>query len=584
MGDRDENVVSLRVSLDASPEEKRHRIMAEATRLANLAPGEWTIWYKGKAEEFGIEPNILAGLVQAQIKDREQKAAEKLKQDRLQEVRAERLRKTDVQEFREKARAEDAAAKAARTKSKAFADITELPADQHDGKLDELAKLLGEDVEALKAEFADYYSAEIADTCSTPSSDWDDEAWPEAISAAQLLEELVVCINKHIVAKPHEVLIIALWVLMAWIHEAVAHYSPYLVLTSAIPGCGKTTCLELVGRLTPRPYSCGAATAAIFRVIDRDKPTLLGDNVDTLFQRRPDLTELFLLAHTRGWKIPRTEKTGGEWITRWFDPFCPKAVTLVGTNLPEALSGRSIVIELWKMKSGETVVKVDLFNQELIDTFKTLRRKMRRWADDNAPTLKAAKPTMPSAFINRPADLWILLLAIADAAGSDWSQLARDAAERLSQEGVVEPSWLERLVQEAWVLFVEPREGEKRLVRIPSEDLVERLTADRTSVWCDYGRGHDITVREVAALWRKLHIHPRAIGIGKKRLKGYYAEDLFKKQVFERLLGRDPKAFLENAISVKSPGRNPLLRSQPTTTVRPSKQTMKPKRAKRKAR
>jgi hypothetical protein len=120
--------------------------------------------------------------------------------------------------------------------------------------------------------------------------------------------------------------------------RASEHDARWNRATSSVPGCGKTTLLKLIGQLTPRPYSLGSATAAsIFRVIDRGKPTLLGDNIDTLFKRKPDLTELFLLAHTRGVKIPRAEKICGDWVTRWFDPFCPKTVTLVGTDLPEAL-------------------------------------------------------------------------------------------------------------------------------------------------------------------------------------------------------------------------------------------------------
>src|SRR5262249_40409920 len=161
---------------------------------------------------------------------------------------------------------------------------------------------------------------------------------------------------------------------------------------------------------------------------------------------------------------------------------------------------------LWKMKKGETVEKVSQLNSELMDAFKTLRRKLRRWADDNANSLKDARPTMPTVFINRSADNWVLLWAIADAAEGDWGQLARDAAERLSEEGVVEPSWLERLVEELWVVFVE-----KGHERIPSEDLVKQMTADDLSIWNDYGRGHSVTQREVAALLRKLHIHPRGI-------------------------------------------------------------------------
>ncbi len=235
-------------------------------------------------------------------------------------------------------------------------------------------------------------------------------------------------------------------------------------------------------------------------------------------------------------QIDRRVLARGELVTHWFDPFCPKAATLVGTDLPEALISRSIILKLWKMKEGETVEKISQFNLELMDAFKTLRRKLQRWANDHAETLKTARPAMPAAFINRPADNWILIWAIADTADGEWGQLARNAAERLSEEGVVEPTWLERLVDEFWIVFVE-----KRRKHIPSEELIKQMTADELSIWHEYGRGHTVTQREVAALLRKkLHIHPRGIAVGKRRVKGYYADDFFQKQIFERILSRDP--------------------------------------------
>jgi hypothetical protein len=57
----------------------------------------------------------------------------------------------------------------------------------------------------------------------------------------------------------------------------------------------------------------------------------------------------------------------------------------------------------------------------------------------------------------------------------------------------------------------------------------------------EYGRGHKVTQREVAALLRRVHVYPRPISIGGRiRLKGYIAADLREKQIFERILGRDP--------------------------------------------
>jgi hypothetical protein len=185
--------------------------LAEATHLAHGAPGEWRLWYRSKAEQFGIEPDQFAELIEAQIAAREKAAAEKLAQDKLEEQKAERLQKVEAQAFREKVR-EDTATKKAKTKSKSFAEVAKLPADEHDGELEALAKLIAEDVEALKAEFGEYCAAEIAS--STTPSDYD-EPWLDPVATAQLLEELIATIDRHIVARPHEVLIIALWIMLA---------------------------------------------------------------------------------------------------------------------------------------------------------------------------------------------------------------------------------------------------------------------------------------------------------------------------------------------------------------------------------
>ena len=342
---------------EVDEQERARRVMAEATRLAHLAPGEWKIWYRRRAEELGIAPETLEELVVAQIEDRKQKAAAGLAEQRLQEQRAERLRKINKEHDRKQERIEDVAARKVKIKAKAFADLIKLPVDQHETQLTELAKKLDEGIGALREEFAEYYSIEL------PSkSEWDDvEPWPEPVAAAALLEELITRINTHIKAEPYQVLAIALWIMMAWVHEAAAHYSVYLVATAPKEDCGKTTLIiEVVGWLMPKPFACSSdpTVASVFRTADREKPTMLFDNVDTLFQRKIEITELFLNAWTRGTKYPREEKSGGEWHTVYYDPFCPKACTLIGTNLPQALLTRCLLIELWPLKPGEKSSKL----------------------------------------------------------------------------------------------------------------------------------------------------------------------------------------------------------------------------------
>jgi len=97
-----------------------------------------------------------------------------------------------------------------------------LPSDRHEGKLIELAKQLGEDLVALRDEFSEY--ADTIEEAEVPSATWQVEPWPEPVTAAALLPDVIAKIDQHFAARPHEVLAIALWTMMAWVHE-IATYS-----------------------------------------------------------------------------------------------------------------------------------------------------------------------------------------------------------------------------------------------------------------------------------------------------------------------------------------------------------------------
>jgi hypothetical protein len=521
-------------------DERNHRIMAEAMRLASLAPGEWKLWCPGKAKEFGIEPNTLAELVQAQIKDREQKAAEKLKLDKLQEARAKEKRLIERDRQREQQRIEDAAKVKAKEKANAFRDIIKLSADQNESKLNELATRLKEDPAALKVEFAEYCTAEVSSSSATSMSEWDSlEPWPEPVTTAELVEDIIARFNSHVRIRTHDgVLIAALWDLMTWVHEEVAHHSPYLGAISPKDDCGKTTWLiEVLGRLAWKPWLSGSTPtlSTIFRIADREKPTQFFDNVDKLFESDHEVADLFLNGSTRGIKYIRNERIGGEWVQIAYDPFTPKSFTLIGTAMPRPLLGRSLLIESWPLKLGDQVVEVDPFNEELMEAFKTLRRKTKRWKQDNA-ALKNAQPLFPAGFSTRPRANAKLLLAIAELAGDSYAERARTALDKLLREK--EPSWLELLLQELWNVFVTERRKD-----ISSEQLVTRLNRDPTSVWREYTgargnrMGHKVTQREVAALLKML---VRPVLVDKARKGGYRAKDFFEKEIFQHFLHRDP--------------------------------------------
>ena len=113
---------------------------------------------------------------------------------------------------------------------------------------------------------------------------------------------------------------------------------------------------------------------SLFRFVDAEKPTMLADDVDDLFIRKPDLRSIFNIAWTRGAKIPRMQKVGNTMVTVWFDPFCPKAVTLIGERLPPALRSRCIMIKLWPKKADDKIETFSLIGDDECDA---LRRSWR---------------------------------------------------------------------------------------------------------------------------------------------------------------------------------------------------------------
>lgn len=513
-----------------SPEERARRIRVEGERLCGLSPGEWRLWYKKSAETFKIEPDDLKLMIEDELKAREKKKQAEAAEQRRIEKRADRQRIDEREQKREQKSIEKDAKSKAKERDKALAQISKLPTDQHEAKLIELAERLDADLVSLRDEFADYISVvELAPTLS----DWDVDPWPEQVAAPALLQEVIDKIGSHVAARPHEILTLASWTLMGWVHEIAATHSPFLVLTSAEAELGKTTTLGVLRFLVPKPYVVVETTGAnIYRFVDRHKPTVINDEADDIFNRRSDLKHIYNAGWTRGTKIPRQEKIGGEWVTVQFDPFSPKALGLLGLNLPRTLAGRSIVIKMWPKTPTETV---EDFRHVDDDTFEQLRRKLARWSADNAAALKDAKPLMPAGFSNRIAANWRLLLAIGELAAGAWPKQARDAAERLSHVNR-KPSLGMQLLGAIRDIF--SKSGRKV---ISSKELVAALTADRDGPWCEYSHGLPISRRQVAVILAPFDVHPGVVHPTKRSNlspSGYKVEQFA--EVFARFLPADP--------------------------------------------
>lgn len=145
---------------------------------------------------------------------------------------------------------------------------------------------------------------------------------------------------------------------------------------------------------------------------------------------------------------------------------------------------------------------------------------------------------------DRAADIWEPLLALADPAGGEWPELAKQAALGLSASAQ-ENSPIGSLLFSIW--FVLTTTGVERMF---SRTLVEALNsmADRPRGAMRNGKG--ITEAWLAEQLRPYDIRLRTVRIGNQVTRGYLGEDF--DEVFRRYIPRSEmealRAGLEEAI------------------------------------
>jgi len=142
---------------------------------------------------------------------------------------------------------------------------------------------------------------------------------------------------------------------------------------------------------------------------------------------------------------------------------------------------------------------VEEFTYQDDEEFKVIRRKLVRWAVDNAVVLRDAKPDFPPGFNNRVRVNWRTMFAIADLAGGEWPKRGREAARGLETDRD-EPSQEIRLfaaLRDVW------GDAEERT----SESLCKALAA-YSEEWADFRGKGPITPHQLAALLRPFGIRP----------------------------------------------------------------------------
>ena len=370
------------------------------------------------------------------------------------------------------------------------------------------------------------------------------ELWHEPVDGAELIADLVEQIMRYVVLADHASLAAAIWCLHA--HAlAAAFHSPRLTATSPTMRCGKSTLLRTISRLVPRPLPTANITpAAMFRVIEACKPTLLIDEADSFAHENEELRGVINSSHCRlDAFVIRAVPAGDYYEARQFSTWAAMAIASIG-KVASTIADRSIMIPMERKAPGQ---KVERMRVDRDDGFGVLASKAARWVADHLEELRQADPDVPRALNDRQADNWRLMLAIADLVGGHWPEQARTAALALSTADEDADTLGVQLLASVHAVF-----GSIKTETIWTEDLLHHLYAMSEAPWGEYGRQRKpITARQLGALLKPFGIVAGQVWKEETNKRGYTSEEF--SQVWRRYLSASPLEATETARFINFP-------------------------------
>jgi 5S rRNA maturation endonuclease (ribonuclease M5) len=388
---------------------------------------------------------------------------------------------------------------------------------------------------------------EFIDVVSHPQNHTATPQHPWSGDGSVLLDDLRDTLNKYVVfPDDHAAVAVTLWI--AATHALPAfECAPRLVITSPEKRCGKTRLLDIITGVSHKPLATSDATvAAIFRSLRGDHPpTLVIDEADAIFgskkaaEQNEDLRKLLNAGHQRG--RPAIRCVGPLQIPTEFPVFAMAAIAGIG-DMPDTITDRAVNIKLRRRAHGE---KVSQFRSRrdgpILDD---LRGRLAAWAAAHAGELGAAQPRMPVE--DRAADTWEPLVAVADAAGGHWPDMARAACKVLvaaADEADEEGSLSVKLLTDIRRVFTGSRAS-----FLSSADLVADLRRIEDSPWGEF----ELTARKLAYRLKNFGVKPDRNPAG--NVRGYRLADL--SDAFGRYLAVHPSEPSEASETMSDQGQS----------------------------
>jgi hypothetical protein len=342
----------------------------------------------------------------------------------------------------------------------------------------------------------------------------------EVVDGATLLDDIAAFLARFIAyPSDHAKVAHTLWIAHTWLMDCWDS-TPRVAFLSPEPGSGKTRALEVSEPLVPNPiHSVNVTSAYLFRKIAEAAPTLLYDEIDTVFgpkaRENEDIRGVINSGHRNGATAGRCVVHGKRIETEDLPSYC--AVAVAGLNdLPDTIMDRCVVI---RMRRRAPTEPVEPWRPRVnVPEATPLRDRLVGWSVGVENTAANHLPDMPDGITDRHADCWEALLAIADLAGGRWPEAARVAAVALVADSRnKEPSLGVRLLWDIKALFAKCDN-----VALVAAEILKDLRGIEDSPWGVLGRdGNGLTPRGLAQYLRRYEIRPKNIRTKRGVLKGY---------------------------------------------------------------
>ena len=366
-----------------------------------------------------------------------------------------------------------------------------------------------------------------------PLAPWEVEydLYEEIPPGHELIKELAAMISSYVELPDLADRLLALWVIHTYSIDRT-RVNPLLYIYSPQQRCGKTTLLSVLSRLVNRPMQIsGITAAALYRTVDKWRPTLLLDEADSYLKTKSESSEALRGIINSCWSLESAWKSvcvGKNHRVVAFPTFTPIAIAGLGRleKTYATIADRSIIIQLERKLETKKLSRLSR-DDDSNTLFDDLRSKCATWVKKHGEVIGGWQ--QPNArFLeemdDRTRENYEVLLAISKTAMLPDSYLADAyrANKKLDEEENVDSLLLKDIND----IF---ESMDKDFV--PSGTIVARLEEREDRPWGTWSYGQPMTKHALARRLKNYGIAPSKKREGQHTVRGYYRDDNFKEKL-----------------------------------------------------